>query len=333
MKLHLEATPAELWQKGTMLVEELVKTFSGVNEELAEALEKALPPKEQELKYPVLQKLKAITTKEYEATLKRMLADIGKVLDQSVKAPSVVLEKSGKLEKQEGEEEDKLEPGDVDPETGELIPEEDEEDEEGEEGEEEEKALKKAAPGGVERTYKVRGHPEVIDQLDALLLIANKLGSWGASRTITLSVDGDGSHFLEVEGTESELNKDSLNEHIDKDEIRAGAVELRKALLTEAEVRERAKAFMKAWKKVKADFDKHTYPVPYIEKADASQTEPLKVDFTQAVAEKDGRAYARVKRVLIGRGRSEADFEEGGDLYGYSVNQLIDLVREERKKA
>lgn len=208
MKFRLEATPAELWHKGTALIEELVKAFSGVNDDLADSLEKALPPKEQDLKYPVLQKLRAITTKEYEATLKRMLADIGKVLDQTVsgtKAGSTELAKAEKLTKQEDEEEEKLEPGDVDPETGELIPEPEDEEEEEEEGEEEEKSE--------------------------------------------------------------------------------------------------------------------------IQKAQLPQSEPLDHDFTKPIAEKDARAYERVKNVLIGRGYKKVDFEKGGELYGMSVNELIDMIR------
>jgi hypothetical protein len=309
----LEATPAELWQKSSALIEELAQAFSGVNPDLAETLEKALPPKEQTLKYPVLRGLRAITTKEYEAMLKRMLADIGKVLNQSVNAPTGTIEKSGKLEKQE-EGEEPLEPGDVDPETGDLIPEEEEEEEEEEEGEGEEKSLEKAAPGGVERTYKVRGHPEVIDQLDALLLIARTLGSWGASRDVTISVDGDGPHFLEVEGIERELPKGALDGQIDKAEIKAYLVELKKS-----------------WQKTIDDFNRHIYSVPSVQKAEASQAQPLQHDFTQPIAQKDGRAYRRVKSVLMKRGYTEADFEEGGTLYGYSVNELIDIVRDERK--
>lgn len=207
MRLRLEATPIELWAKGTALVEELAKAFSGVNAELADLLEKALPPKEKQLKYPVLQELSDLTTKEYEATLKRMLADIGKVLDKSKTAPT--LRKSGKLSKQEEDEEEKLEPGDVDPETGELIPEPEDEEEEEEGEEEEEKSLEKALP----------------------------------------------------------------------------------------------------------------------------QSDPLEHDFTKPIADKDGRAYARVKRVLMNRGFSASDFLEGGQFYGYSVNELIDVVREMRKGA
>lgn len=57
---------------------------------------------------------------------------------------------------------------------------------------------------------------------------------------------------------------------------------------------------------------------------------PLIRDHTQAIAEKDDLAYSRVKQVLIGKGYVESDFEEGGPLYGWSVNQLIDLARDKR---
>lgn len=51
-------------------------------------------------------------------------------------------------------------------------------------------------------------------------------------------------------------------------------------------------------------------------------------DPSQAQAEADARAYARMKSVLARRGYGSEDFEEGGRLYGYSVNQLIELERE-----
>lgn len=224
MRLHLEATPAELWTKGTALVEELVKAFATTNPDLAEALEKALPPKEQDLKYPALRGLKAITTKEYESMLKRMLADIGKVLDQTisgtssgfVKALEGEMQSAGEHvehlikqlgpppkdedEEEEGEPEEELEPGDYDPKTDEIVPEPEEEEEEEEETE--------------------------------------------------------------------------------------------KALL-------------------------------------APQAEPVH-DFTKPIADKDSRAYERVKNVLKNHGYNDADFEEGGELYGKSVNELIDLVREKK---
>ena len=220
MRLQLEATPAELWTKGSALLEELAKAFADINPDLAEALEKALPPKEQDLKFRALQGLKAVTTEEYDRMLKRMLGDIGKVLDKSVSGNQFVkalqeemqsagehvehlIKQLGPPEKDEDEEpeedEEPLEPGDYDPKTDEIVPEPEEEEEEEEE----------------------------------------------------------------------------------------------------------------------------------TEKADASQSEPVQ-DFTKPIADKDARAYERVKKVLIGRGYTEADFQKDGPLYGYSVNELIDLVREKK---
>jgi hypothetical protein len=50
-------------------------------------------------------------------------------------------------------------------------------------------------------------------------------------------------------------------------------------------------------------------------------------DYTKPLADRDGRAYLRVKEVLKRKGYYDSDFEEGGPLYGYSVNDLIDLAR------
>lgn len=226
MRFQLEVTPEELWTKGDALVTELVKAFSSVNPDLAEALEKSLPPKEQDLKYPALRGLKSVTTKAYESMLKRMLSEIGKVLDQSISGTSGGFVKALQREmgsagghtdhliKQLGpppkdkdeeeepeEEEEKLEPGDYDPKTDTIVPEPEEEEEE--EEEETEKAL-------------------------------------------------------------------------------------------------------------------------------APQSEPVKGDFTKPIADADSRAYERVKRVFMGRGYNESDFEEGGEFYGMSVNELIDLIRGEK---
>lgn len=125
----------ELAERGEALVDQLAHLIAPYNTDLAEMLRKALPSKEVVLKYPALRDLKELTAKEYERTLKVMLRDIGKVLDQSFQ----------KAEGDDDEEEEKLEPGDVDPESGELIPEpEEEEEEEPELGEEEEEQTKKA---------------------------------------------------------------------------------------------------------------------------------------------------------------------------------------------
>lgn len=57
------------------------------------------------------------------------------------------------------------------------------------------------------------------------------------------------------------------------------------------------------------------------------KAEPLKNDHTKPIADKDDVAYKRVKKVLVGKGFLESDFDEGGAFYGWSVNQLIDYAR------
>lgn len=60
--------------------------------------------------------------------------------------------------------------------------------------------------------------------------------------------------------------------------------------------------------------------------AKAELTQPIQ-DYTAPIRERDQRAYDRVKEVLARRGYTDADYQEGGRLYGWSVNQLIELVR------
>jgi hypothetical protein len=51
-------------------------------------------------------------------------------------------------------------------------------------------------------------------------------------------------------------------------------------------------------------------------------------DHTKAIAERDDRAYRRVRDVLKRKGYTDSDFDdENGPLYGYSVNELLDLAR------
>jgi SWI/SNF-related matrix-associated actin-dependent regulator 1 of chromatin subfamily A len=53
-------------------------------------------------------------------------------------------------------------------------------------------------------------------------------------------------------------------------------------------------------------------------------------DVTKQVFDQENLAYKRTKKVLIKLGWKETDFLDGGPLYGWSTNQLIDLVRESR---
>lgn len=89
MKFRLEAdTTDELREKSTELLKSLYDELVDVAPEVADRLAKALPRKERELKYPVLRDLEKQTSAEYDHTLKRMLADIGKVLARGPVAKS-----------------------------------------------------------------------------------------------------------------------------------------------------------------------------------------------------------------------------------------------------
>lgn len=80
MKLQLDATPEELRDKGPDLIKAITNLLAEHNPEIAEALEKALPQKEKELKYPVLQHLHDESTKAYLRLTGLMIGDIEKVL-------------------------------------------------------------------------------------------------------------------------------------------------------------------------------------------------------------------------------------------------------------
>lgn len=56
-------------------------------------------------------------------------------------------------------------------------------------------------------------------------------------------------------------------------------------------------------------------------------------DFTQRIVQMEDRAYEQAKAELMARGYVQNDFEEGGVLYGLSVNQLREAIKEKRSKA
>lgn len=80
------------------------------------------------------------------------------------------------------------------------------------------------------RKYDIEGHPEVIEQLDKLLLMASKCGNWGASRHLQISVDGDGAHWLKVNGgVVGKLDKKSAQELSRRSDIPIYSLKLEKA--------------------------------------------------------------------------------------------------------
>jgi hypothetical protein len=89
-------------------------------------------------------------------------------------------------------------------------------------GVEDDSKLSSAAHGlhVAERLYKLRGHPETLENLDKQLLAMQAAGNWGSSRGIRSSIDGDGHEWLRVEGVPGKLDKETLQKEMDKDEIK-----------------------------------------------------------------------------------------------------------------
>lgn len=84
MRVLVDATPDELRAKRTSLLTELAKALSPVDADLSDALLKALPEKEEDLKFPVLREISERTQKAYQEHLQAMLDDIAEVLNPSV---------------------------------------------------------------------------------------------------------------------------------------------------------------------------------------------------------------------------------------------------------
>jgi hypothetical protein len=89
MKLKVEATPDELRDKAPDIVKSIGELLRPVSPDMADILEKAIPYKEKELKFPVLRELQKQTEEAYEKQMELMLKDIGKVLDKSVKTTTI----------------------------------------------------------------------------------------------------------------------------------------------------------------------------------------------------------------------------------------------------
>jgi hypothetical protein len=90
------------------------------------------------------------------------------------------------------------------------------------------------APGGVKRTYKVEGHPDVIKRLDKQLLAMEAMGNWGSSRDIETSIDGDGPEFLYVKGVKGKLDKERFQAALDKSDVNIHALKMEEEDRSEA---------------------------------------------------------------------------------------------------
>ena len=85
MKISIEATQDELSAKSEELVRSISALLSESNPDLSESLEKSIPPKEKDLKFPVLRELQKQTNELYREQMSAMLKDISSVLDEAQK--------------------------------------------------------------------------------------------------------------------------------------------------------------------------------------------------------------------------------------------------------
>jgi hypothetical protein len=74
------------------------------------------------------------------------------------------------------------------------------------------------------RTYEVAGHPDTVKTVDKFLQVVQHLGSIGASRSLEVSVDGDGPERLSVKGTKTPLDRNSLESAVDQDTVPLRAI-------------------------------------------------------------------------------------------------------------
>ncbi len=278
MRFHLEAEPDELEAKSDELVKALGDLLLPVAPELASRLEKALPRKEQALKYPVLRSLQNQTQDIYDKHLKRMIQRIGKVFDTTVS-------------KSEADEINDFE---------------------------------MAIPEGLEDDlWKALGHKYIrrVPYTDGKghkryrYYYRQSAAAREARAGEDVSVAGKLVKVLDV-GSDSITIQDG-------DKVKKSV----EAATRKEEEADKIKAAKDEAKAARAASKDMFAPKPKKRKLKKSEDH---YDHTQVPATKDDIAYRRVKQVLINLGFMEFDFEEGGALWGYSTNQLIDLARSKR---
>lgn len=85
MKLRLDATQEELATRGEDLVEGLAKALQEHAPELADALQKALPPKETSLKHKSLRELHETVRRAYAVQMDRMNEELASLISADLK--------------------------------------------------------------------------------------------------------------------------------------------------------------------------------------------------------------------------------------------------------
>lgn len=332
MRFRLEASPEELEQKGNALIKALAHQVRLAAPDLAERLEKALPPPEQTLKYPALQQLADHTREEYARTIERMVDAIGKVLDRSTKPDARYIEKSEGFEKAAAA-------------AGPFI----------------------GPKGGKwsDPAHTVAWHPRVIQGEKPAVPEAPKVdtkklleGNHGIPRIEMPQIRSDlVPDFIQslrdknigvkrtvqtvshLKATQSELHVKGVQALIDDPEVRP---KLSKPVITSRDGfildgHHRWAALTTLDPEAKIETVEVDVPIGQLleeakgfhgvtfKKSDEPDEEFY--DYTKPIADRDARAYQRVKAVLKHKGYNDPDFDEGGVLYGRSVNDLIEMAQ------
>lgn len=84
MRIEINATQKELAEKSTEVLSKLESLFQNVAPDTAEMLNKAMPEKKVELRYPVLKDLHKQTALLYQQHLDDMVNQVNKVLNRSL---------------------------------------------------------------------------------------------------------------------------------------------------------------------------------------------------------------------------------------------------------
>lgn len=342
MKLRVIATPKELEEKAPDLVKSLGDILRPVSPDIADALEKAIPRKEKELKFPVTRTLNEMTKRTYEKQMELMLKDIGKVLDGSLKKSEsdTDMEKATKAVSMK-----------------------------------EMKAhFEKRTNRHIELTQKYCGIiakkksklSKLVDR--GKVHDQSKYGQFELEPYVYLTwrykCADDGTECKLPEGMEGKIHEATKhhilnNRHhpefhqgkttglLNKEDRDKPPSEMVDATgMTDLDIAEMVADWCamseergnspKSWADKNVNIrwkftrkqTKLIYELIDIAWKDVKKSESP--DYTEEIVAKNGKKYEEIKAELLTIGYEESDFVEGGQLYGQSTNQLIDLAREKR---
>jgi len=311
MRLKLDATPEELKEKAPNLLKSLGEILEPVSPEMAEILEKALPRKESELKFPVLRELQKRTEVLYDQQLELMLKDISKVLNRSKTRKSLDeendLEKAGPY---------------IGPRGGKwadaahTIPWKEEEQPTKEQRlaamskEQFKEAVKDGVSlhmhRGMSKEDKGHGPQWFATSKKTASRYAKNVGEDGIVKTKTVV-----------------MKKPYIASTVEMINVATGTVQKLKEQGYDGIVTQWSGGIPT---KFNPNPEKEIWAVDF-ESMKKSLASP---DYTEKIIDQEEDRYEIVKQELVSRGYQESDFEQGGPLHGYSTNELLEMIRDKR---